>query len=151
MRKFLLLILLATASLVARSAAYNLMTLHQADGTTTDIALSEDLNLSFTDTHLVVKGDNVEVQIERSNLLRISHSDTSGVDEVGQDVAFAFDGNSLFFNGLPAGSTVNVFSVAGQLVMTTPADGEAVISCDDLTPGAYIVNVNNLSYKILVK
>ncbi|MBD5371301.1 MAG: T9SS type A sorting domain-containing protein [Bacteroides sp.] len=152
MRKYLLLIMLAVAAIAARGAGISQVHLHLADGSQTDIVISDDLELSFSETHLLAKAEGVEVEVPKADLLKITHSDGAGVAEVGGDEAsFAFTGNALVFNGLPAGSSIEVFSMAGQLVLSQKAEGEVVVSLSDLTAGAYVVKANQTSYKILVK
>ena len=154
MRKYLLLIMLAVAAFVARGATtnYSMVHLHLNDGSKTDIVLTDDLVLSFSETHLLAKAAGVEVEVPKADLLKITHSGDSGVTEVeGNDTSFAFNGNALIFNGLPAGSIIEVYSMAGQLVLSEQAEGEVTVSLSDLAAGAYVVKANQTSYKILVK
>lgn len=150
MKKILLLCLVAVSAFVCR-AAYSHVVLHMTDGTSTEIVLCDDLELSFTDTELVAKGGGADVTVARKQIDKVTHTYTSAVEDAMAAASFSFSGNTLRFGNLPAGTIVNVFSAAGALVRTADAEGDFELSLDDLTAGAYVVSANGMSYKVIVK
>lgn len=60
-------------------------------------------------------------------------------------------GNSLNFSNLPVNTTLRVFDTGGREVMSENASGDFEFSLDGLTPGIYIVVVNNQSYKVVIR
>ena len=60
-------------------------------------------------------------------------------------------GRTVYFFNLPAGSDIAVYTVDGRIVKTLAADGDAVLSLEDVPAGIYIVNVNKTTIKIALK
>lgn len=152
MKKLLLFAIAVCVAFIAGATSYNMLNVHLADGTTVDVKLASDLKLTFTETHLVATGTGVSVEVPRESIAKFVHTFDagSGIAEVAQD-GMKFSGNTLSFDSLPAGSVVNVYTVAGSLVRSVAAEGAADVELDGLTAGVYVVTVNNVSYKITVK
>ena len=65
---------------------------------------------------------------------------------VADECAVWVENGKLMFGGFPTDTQVNIYNIAGQLVHS----GE-IESCPDMPTGLYIVAINGLTYKILVK
>ena len=143
----------AAFSGAASAGVYNVLNVNLNDGTTTAIALTDDLRVSFNETHLIATGSLANVSVDRSKIVYFTHSYDAnvGVNEIAAGSEASFNGNSISFSNLPAGSVVRVFSIGGALVREAAAEGDYTLSLDELASGNYIVNVNNMSYKINIR
>lgn len=152
MKRLLLYVIAACFALVSGATGYNKLNVYLTDGTTMEVVLISDLKLSFTETHLVVKSPNVELKIPHESIIKFVHSPNmdAGIAEVTLG-EMTLHGNTLSFDSLPSGSTVNVFTTAGVQVRSLTAEGAIDIDLDGLTAGMYIVKVNDVSYKISVQ
>lgn len=150
MKKVLLLLVAAAFAIIGRAATYDMVTVHLADETTVDIAMTEGLQLSFDATDLHAVGSGAEVTISKANILKIEHTSTQGVEDAVADAGFEFS-DGLHFRNLPAGSTVVICDLAGRVELSVAAEGDFSLPLDALVPGIHIVNVNGVSYKINVK
>ncbi len=152
MRKFLLYALMLCSALVSGAAGYNKLNIHLVDGSKMEVVLVSDLMLSFTETDLVATGSNVELTVPRESIVKFVHTPTqgAGIAEVPSD-GMTLQGNTLRFNSLPAGSVVNIFTLAGVQVRSLTAEGAVEIDLNGLSAGIYIVTVNEVSYKISVQ
>lgn len=79
----------------------------------------------------------------------ISQGDAAGIDNVADDAAKA-DAKIVGDNLVVAGQgNVEVYNVAGQLVKSAVAEGEATIGVSDLAKGVYVVKVGNATAKVV--
>lgn len=154
MKKFYMLLM--AAGLAAASAAtvaaqgYKSAVVEKTDGTTTLINLDQSMTTQFEGDMLTFTGANTSVEIPKSDLVAISFSELSGINEVNAAPTMA-DG-CLTFTGLPEGSTIAVFDTAGRCLSSSVAEGgDKCLPLNNLTTGVYIVRVNGFSYKISVK
>lgn len=79
----------------------------------------------------------------------ISQGDAAGIDNVADDAAKAAAkvvGDNLVVAGQ---GNVEVYNVAGQLVKSAVAEGEATIGVSDLAKGVYVVKVGNATAKVV--
>ena len=154
MKKLLLSAIAVCITLASGAASYNMLNVHLTDGSKVDVLLTSDLTLAFTDTDLVATGadQKVTVTVPRESISKFVHTydPGAGIDEV-TGGSMAFNGNTLSFDSLPAGSVIKFYTLAGVAVRTITAEGAVELSLDDLATGAYIVTVNNVSYKITIK
>ena len=65
---------------------------------------------------------------------------------VADECAVWVENGKLMFSGFPTDTQVNIYNIAGQLVHSGEME-----SCPDMPTGLYIVAINGLTYKILVK
>ena len=104
-------------------------------------------------THITFDGDNVVVHYG---------DNTSSTHDMG-DVSFMFDsltgltdlktftfngainGGMLEVGGVNAGTTINVYSITGQLTATavSDAEGNATLDVNDLAAGVYVLQAGN--------
>lgn len=150
MRKSLLLLFVCVA-MQAWSAGYHQLMVNLTGGDQVAISLSDDLKVTFTEETLEAHGEYADVSIPRANIVDFEHSEEVGVDAIGAETGVSRIGNSLTFNGLANNSEISVFNMGGVCVSSAQASGQYTLSLDGLTPGAYIVRVNNMTYKVTVK
>ncbi len=151
MRKLLLSLAICLPAIA--SANFNLITVNLADKQKVDIVITDDMNLKFTDTHLVAEGGKTDVSIEKSQIVNFIHryDANAGIGEITSEEGYQYQGNSIIFHSLPAGSQIAVFTVGGIAVAQYEAEGDFTLPLDNLEKGVYVVSVNNKSFKISVK
>ena len=154
MRKILFLLLLAFGAHYASAKGYNCLKVNLSNGSTVTIVLSDDLQVSFTDDNLVAKGSLADVQIAKNDIDTFEHvydASSSISDATIGGTTMNQQGNSLNFSNLPVNTTLRVFDTGGREVMSENASSDFEFSLDGLTPGIYIVVVNNQSYKVVIR
>jgi len=152
MKKFTIAIMLLCGSWLISKAGYESVTVKMNDGQNVTIELSDNLNVTFNNESMLVTGGSNDVTLSKSDIQSFTFNDVSALTAPGQDGAgVAFGGDALHFTGIGDNSAVKVYNAAGALVSTHIASGNFSLSLSSLSPGVYIVTVNGLSYKILVK
>lgn len=131
MKQRLLLLLIVVASAVGINAQ-NTLNIHQKSGGKVSYAFSEKPIVSYTDAGIHLVTSTVEIDYPFSNLLKFTFEDS--VTPIG----------TLCTEGTK--SEVNIYTVGGVLVKTTPADG--TFSTNDLPAGIYIIKNGTTTYKI---
>ncbi|MBE6309766.1 MAG: T9SS type A sorting domain-containing protein [Bacteroidales bacterium] len=148
--KFLVssLLLLFTLSVKAYSGIEVTLT----DGTGMVITMSERPVITFSGDKLVVKTETGITELVRSKVKTFNYLTSSSVEElkVG-DFKVSDTGDMLLFNNLPAGSEITVCDISGKLVKSATAEGNYRINVSDLSSDVYIVSVNGVSTKIVIK
>lgn len=76
--------------------------------------------------------------------------DVSGIDNVsGNESSFSIDGGVLMLSGFREGSVVRIFTMGGMMVHSETLDGGSCTYCmSALSPGIYLVNINDKTFKI---
>lgn len=126
------------------------------DGTQVAYALAENPKVTFTETDLVITANGVEVNYSLQNMVRFTYSNntSTAITNLETDEStLKLNGESLLFPALKANSTVSVFSLNGTLVFkkTVHQSGEYSFPLSNMNAGIYIINVNDLTYKIIKK
>lgn len=117
-----------------------------------DFFINDEVKLNFSDTHLNVTGTESEISIPLDQFVSMTHNyDPSSVDGIAEDLNYRLDGDTILFYNLPAGSVINVHTLAGSLISSKEAAGDETISLSELTTGIYIVSVNGISIKVSIK
>lgn len=154
MKKILFLLLVAFGAFLASAKGYNSLKVNLSNGSTVTIVLSDDLQVSFTDDNLVAQGKFADVQIAKNDIDTFEHiydASSSISDATVGGTKMSQQGNNLNFSNLPTNTTLHVFDTGGREVMSENASGDFNLSLDGLTPGIYIVVVNNQSYKVVIR
>lgn len=122
------------------------------DGSKVEIHLTDELSASFNEENLVVTGIDADVTVPKAKIKSFSFSTVSALEavETGEN-APRVEGGELVFDALPANSTVAVYNAAGQLVSSAKVAGKYSVSLAGIPKGVALVNVNGLTYKIVVK
>lgn len=149
-------LLTITAAMTIAGAAYaadgyNVVNVLLTDNSTLAVGLTSELKITFDDIYMSVSGTESDVQIERSRIVSFTHSYESGVGSIKGEGALSIIGDELKLGNLPDGTMVRVFDMKGATMIETAASGEATVSLNGLQKGAYIVSVNGISHKIMVK
>lgn len=150
MKKILLFLCAAAATLSGWSATFNRLTVELKDNSTVEIVMTDDLRMKFENDNLVAKGTAADVTIPESDIVNIVHSSSNSVQDALATEGFEFN-NGLLFHNLPAGSHIYIYDVNGKMEASEDAEGEFTLPIDGLSRGTHIVSVNGKSYKILIK
>ena len=155
MKKKLLMLLLSFISLSAiADETKSFLVVWAKDGTQVAYALAEKPKIMFTETDLIIKANEVEVNYPLNNMARFTYEadDFTAIRNLRTDeVSFNLDGESLIFPALHANSTVSLHSLNGALIFskTVHTAGEYSFPLSNLNAGVYVVTVNGLTYKIV--
>ena len=165
MRKFLfaLMALLLTTSVAVRSQ--NVMVVHLKTGTVAELAFKYKPVITFTDTDAVlttvVNGREVVVSYPLEKLTKFTFTtkdipDTPPTDieeVVERNVQFLIENYTITITGASADLPVRVFSAEGRQLNSYKTDksGSVSFSIEDLPEGTYIINSQEITFKVLKK
>lgn len=117
--------------------------------------LSERPKITFNKTALTVISDGVEISYPIDNFRCITYekNDVTSIKETGIGELYSLKNNSLFFYKLRANDLISIFSIDGVLLYSKSVqrNGEFTISLSDFNTKAFIVKMNNLTFKIVKK
>ncbi len=148
------LALFAAAGLCLSAQSYKSVAVNLADGSKTEVNLSDDLSAAFDDENLVITGGDQNISVLRSSIKSFTFSEKaySGIEQVdGGASAPVLVGDSMVFSGLPDGSVVAVYPANGALVSQAAVKGAYTLDLSTLPAGTVLVNVNGVAYKIAIK
>lgn len=152
-RTILFLLLPLLSMMVMANEPITQLVIWAKDGTKVAYALAEKPKLTFTESELVVKTDNIEVTYDLEQMLRFTYESGSvtGMTDLRTESTFSIQNEALVFPALSANSTVSVYSLNGSLVFkkTIRTTGEYAFSLSELNTGVYLVDVNGVTYKIM--
>jgi|GEM_PF-2168399 len=120
------------------------------DGTRSEFVLSTDSKVKVADGYLVVNADDTEMSFELDKTLNMRYENVlvpNGIDQPTADD----EERTLNFSKLPADADIAIYSLDGKLLYTrkpSQNDASVALPLNKLTPGAYIVKVNGITYKI---
>lgn len=135
----------------------NTLTIHQKDGQQFSFGFDDKPVITYTETDLVLKTINTEVQFPLASLAKFTFTDVEdaviSIKDDGNSAQLQLDNYVVSITGAKAGINVTVISSDGKTVGTykTEADGCVTFSIADLPQGLYIINSENLTCKILKK
>ena len=140
----------------ATTMASNELVIHFHSGSTQRfVLLDEEPVITFADDNIIVKTTTSEVTytMEEVNFFDYENSTPTAIGTVGDSDGMLVTGDRIVFNGLPAGSKIQVYATRGQLYLTATADanGHAELSLTTLPVGVYIVKAHQISTKITKK
>ena len=127
------------------------------DGTLVAFKLAEKPKVTFTETDFVITVQGVEVIYPRESLARFTYEDDTVITDITNlqtgEYPFKLNGESLLFPALDANSTVSVYSLNGSLIFKKSIhhNGEYALPISNLSTGIYLVKVNGVTYKIVIK
>lgn len=149
--KFAVAFFLSVSSLSANADGYRALQINLTDGSKVEVALSEQMTVSFTPTDLKVEGTTEDVSVPRDMIGSFEFTASqSAIKSVESDLVM-MNGGELRFFGLPAGTHIHVYSLDGKLLSSHEAQGDWTLDIAGLPKGACIVTVNGMSYKFNIK
>jgi len=117
--------------------------------------LNEEPETTFEGTQLVIKTNTTTVYYQLENVLRYTYEGTmtaiDGPKLKPGEVRFMQGSDQMAFDGLPDGTTLEVYSLDGKKLFTKQALGgqRTVLSLASHPAGTYIVKVGDATYKFL--
>lgn len=117
--------------------------------------LNEEPETTFEGTQLVIKTNTTTVYYQLENVLRYTYEGTMTAIEGPKlkpgEVRFMQGSDQMAFDGLPDGTTLEVYSLDGKKLFTKQAlSGQrTVLSLASHPAGTYIVKVGDATYKFL--
>ena len=138
----------------ATAMASNTLVLHLASGQTQRFVLiDEQPTISFNGENVIVTTSTSEMAYAMTDVKFFNYeTETTGIEGAKAE-GMKVEGDRIIYDGLPAGSKVQVFDVAGHLCGSATADeaGHAVVNITKFSAGVYMVNANNVSTKFTKK
>lgn len=157
MKRSILMILALLVAGVTTALASNALVVHMKSGEThTYVLLDEEPTIAFSGDNIVITARSAEATYAMSDVdfFNYENNAATSITGVGDgEKGMHRSGNTLIFDGLPAGSSVLVFTLGGQLNIKVKADdnGHAEVDLQSLPEGVYIVKAHNVSTKIAKK
>ena len=151
MRKLILLLTLLAADALGGRAQVSLRVIHVSCDESV-FHLDKQPEVSFLGGTLTIGCPNEEaVAFELDDVASIDFLGKSGVGSAGAvagGISVTVSGGLVTFDGIPAGSLVELYNIAGALVSSTKSEGSHTIGRSELPGGVYIVKINNFVTKI---
>ncbi len=122
------------------------------DGTTMEYLIDKNTKVRMEKPNLVIEteGATLSYDLEKMGQLRYGRRlVTDGISEAASDKPFSFDNETLYFEQLPENSLIEVYTVDGKQTTSRLCSGSTQIPLRALSRGAYVVKVNNSTYKIV--
>ena len=132
----------------------NTIVVSTIDGTTFEYLIDKDTKVRLDNPNLVIETEGVILSYELANMGQLRYGRrpiTNGITDNPAVQPFSFDNETLYFERLPQGSLIEVFTIDGKLTSSLRCGDSARFSLSALSSGTYIVKVNESTYKILKK
>lgn len=149
MKKLLWLAFTFAIASQANAIGYKSVVVTLHDGSSTKIDLTDGMKTTFDETNVVFADDVFHLEFEKSQVAKFEFSETSGINEIGASGA-EFEHGILTLSGMPSNSKIAIYTIAGTCVEAIEFAGNCNIDLNNLQAGVYIVNINNVSYKIAI-
>ena len=149
-----LLLIFVSMMTFAQDATQRLV-VWQKSGEKVYFDLNEEPETTFEGTQLVIKTNTTTVYYQLENVLRYTYEGTmtaiDGPKLKPGEVRFMQGSDQMAFDGLPDGTTLEVYSLDGKKLFTKQALGgqRTVLSLASHPAGTYIVKVGDATYKFL--
>ena len=154
MKKKLVMMLLSLICIAATAQEIRThLVVWSKDGTQVAYALSEQPQLNFTDSTMVIHTALMEISYPLDQMAKMSYEkrEDMAIRDINTDEPmFLFSEESLLFLNLQPNSFVGLYTASGQMIFsrTITTYGEYAFPVSRLSHGMYIVQVNGLTYKI---
>lgn len=133
--------------------AQTLVLLH-ANGTTTDVELSTQPKVTFSNNKVVITSTILEMEYPKEDVLRFTYKkESTGISEVTNNSSYTQKDGELVFNGLKLSETIALYNVKGIRVPVNiiRKGNKATLSLNHLASGVYLLNVNGKTSKFVKK
>ena len=129
--------------------AWKSIVIERVDQDDIRLNLSDDLELSFSPSHLIITGDKVNMEIPKSNLKNFFVDDILNdfptlVKDTDANENIVVDSIGVF---LSSPGDIYVYSTDGKLVLSRQKC--KVLEFASLSPSVYLIVVNGISFKII--
>jgi hypothetical protein len=146
--------LLALLFTAPRAMADEKVNVEFANGETISFTLDQTPRITYTDQEVTVTYTGGTLTYGMTDITRLTYgeAESTAIESVAATKAvgnISCVGGTFRFEGFPAGSSVRLFNLNGQLVNTTAieSDGNGETSISDLPAGTYVLTVKGQTYK----
>lgn len=148
----LLIFLLATLWAGNAFAQSQVLVLHHADGTTTDVELYTQPRIEFRGDRVVITSPVLDMEYPVSDIFRFTYKGkgTSGISIPQQQADYTQENDKLIFHGVKSTDKVAVYKTNGVRVpvsLTATADDDVMLSLTAIPSGVYLLSVNGRTSK----
>lgn len=132
---------------------YTNLVIWAKDGSKMLFAVKDTPKITFTETDAVVITKNLRTVYKVDNLIRFTYekSDATNIAKLrDNNYSFEITNNEIIFHALKGKDVFTLRTLEGKLISKTTVsqNGTHTFSLSNLETGVYIVQLNNLSYKI---
>lgn len=150
-KHFLLLFFsLLSLPLMAQTAGNATLVLWHRDGTTTDVALYTQPQVTFTADKLLVSSPVLNLEFPADEILRFTYKgEGTGIGTLQTEADYSREDGRLVFHNVMASDAVAVYTSGGIRVPVSLArqGSDAVLSLSQLPQGVYLLKVNGRTSK----
>jgi len=156
--KYMLLAVLLSCPLLANAQSGGVwrktIVVSTLDGATMEYLIDKNTKVKIEKPFLVIETEGSVLTYELEAMSQLRYGKvlvTEGIQDASGGQPFSFDNETLYFDLLPEHSLVEVYTIDGKQTLSRRCAGKAQISLQTLSPGTYIVKVNQSTYKIVRK
>lgn len=148
-RKLMLTALLPLAGCLHTAA--QMLVLHHADGTTTDVELFTQPQVKFQGDKVLITSTVLNMEYPMNNVLHFTYkrADNTAIGSVKENDNYSQHGNQLVFHGIKSQDKVAVYTATGMRVpITLTRSGDSIaLPLSAIPSGVYLLNVNGKTSK----
>ena len=150
-RKILLMFALLLLSTLISKVSAQFLTLHHADGTTTDVELYIQPRVEFTASKLLLTSPVLSMEYDVKDILRITYKGVpTEIFTPQDDAGYMLDSDRLVFHHVKDVRNIAVYTLNGIRVPVSIAHNadEASLSIASLPKGTYLLKANGRTSKV---
>ena len=149
MKQLLLLLVLIGCRLTV-SAQTQVLVLHHADNTTTDVELYTKPKITFEGDKMIINSSVIHMELKVGDVVRFSYRDTNTAVRQ-PDADYTQQNGMMVFNGITDVSKIALYKSDGSRVPVhfCSYDGHLAFSLSSLPTGVYILSINGKAAKIV--
>ena len=153
---FVVLMMMAPMALYSQN---NAMTAHFKNGQVVDFLFTLEPVVTFTDTEVVLTYKGLKFNYPLAELTKFTFSkkdlptEVEEIVEEVRNVTYFIDGYTINISGAKAETTLRVYASDGRMLEAykTDKEGSLSFSIEDLPDGTYVINSEEITFKILKK
>ena len=148
--KHILISLIIVSSRLSVSAQTQVLVLHHADKTTTEVELYTQPKITFEGNQMVIASSVLNLSFQVGDVVRFSYRDKSTAVKQ-PDADYTQQNGMMIFNGIKDVSKIAVYKSDGTGVPVhfCSYDGHLAFSLSSLPTGIYILSINGKTAKIV--
>ena len=135
------------------------MTAHFKNGQVVDFLFTLEPVVTFTDTEVVLTYKGLKFNYPLAELTKFTFSkkdlptEVEEIVEEVRNVTYFIDGYTINISGAKAETTLRVYASDGRMLEAykTDKEGSLSFSIEDLPDGTYVINSEEITFKILKK
>lgn len=150
--KRLLALLMLTGWITTVSAQTQVLVLHHADNTTTDVELYTKPKITFENDQMVITSSVLMMSFKVGDVVRFSYKENNtAIDQAEAQADYVQRNGLIIFNGVKDTEKITVYKSDGTRIPVrfSSYSGYPAFSLASLPTGVYILNINGKSAKIV--